>query len=59
MIGDFICYSQNYGYTDTNNGGHKLEAWAEKNKMTIIISYHHPLTLLGGGEGASIQIKLL
>lgn len=34
IIGDFNCHSQNWGYTETGNDGHELEAWAEINKMT-------------------------
>jgi len=39
MIGDFNCHSQNWGFTDTDNDGHELEAWAEINKITLI--YDH------------------
>lgn len=42
ILRDFNCHSTSWGYKETNNDGHALEAWVVSEKLSLI--HNHKLS---------------
>jgi len=57
IIGDFNSHSANWGYTETNEDGEKVEEWAEANGLSLIFDAKFPASLNSGRWKRGYKIR--
>ncbi|KAL4104978.1 hypothetical protein QTP88_020253 [Uroleucon formosanum] len=48
FLGDFNCHSTSWGYSETNDDGHALEAWAVSEELSLIHDHKLPPSFNSG-----------
>lgn len=54
IIGDFNCHSISWGYNETNDDGHALEAWAVPEELSLITNSHRRSIVVGGNVDTTL-----